>query len=170
MIWEGVPIGDCFRAASDKQTVRDRVFRAIAEHDFAVQATVMQKSKAQPQVRASEATFYKYGWYYHFKNALAPHIQANDELLITVEAIGKRRVKAHFKAAVNEVLQQLLSRRKWATNFCASTADPCLQVADYCSWAIHRKWERNDSRSYSLIADRITYEYDLWAHGRTHYY
>jgi hypothetical protein len=27
-------------------------------------------------------------------------------------------------------------------------SDPCLQVADYCTWAIQRKWERGDERSH----------------------
>lgn len=58
----------------------------------------------------------------------------------------------------------------WMTDFCPASADPCLQVADYCAWAIQRKWERDDPRSYDLISDRITYEYDLWSHGNTHHY
>jgi len=45
-----------------------------------------------------------------------------------------------------------------------------LQIADYCTWAIQRKWERTDAKSYNIIKDRITYEYDLWGHGTKHYY
>jgi len=26
------------------------------------------------------------------------------------------------------------------------------KVADYCAWAIQRKWERDDLRSYELIS------------------
>jgi hypothetical protein len=32
------------------------------------------------------------------------------------------------------------------------------------------KWEREDTRSYDLIKDRVTREYDLWKRGATHYY
>jgi len=49
-------------------------------------------------------------------------------------------------------------------------SDPCLQVADYCVWAIQRKWERDDSRSYDLIKDKIESEFDVWSIGSTHYY
>jgi hypothetical protein len=49
-------------------------------------------------------------------------------------------------------------------------ADPCLQAADYCTWAIQKKWERGNVRSYDLIAKRITRERDLWAHGPKHHY
>lgn len=59
-----------------------------------------------------------------------------------------------------------------AANFCPAAADPCLSVVDYCAWAIQRKWESagKDIRSYDLIKDRITYEYDLWEHGNVHHY
>jgi hypothetical protein len=46
-----------------------------------------------------------------------------------------------------------------------SASDPCLWVADYCTWAIQRKWERGDTRSDDLIKDRIRSEFDIWERG-----
>ena len=42
-----------------------------------------------------------------------------------------------------------------------------LQVADYCAWALHRKWEREppDTRSYTQIRNKIATEYDLLGNG-----
>jgi hypothetical protein len=37
-------------------------------------------------------------------------------------------------------------------------SNPCLQVADYCCWAVQRKWERNDRRSFNLIEQFIASE------------
>ena len=74
LLREGVPVGDCFHATSDTQQVRDRVYAVLAASDFTFQATICEKSKAQPQVRESKARFYKYPWYYHFKFGLAPHL------------------------------------------------------------------------------------------------
>jgi hypothetical protein len=37
-------------------------------------------------------------------------------------------------------------------------SEPCLVVADYCTWAIQRKWERDDQRSHELIAGKIASE------------
>jgi len=69
-------------------------------------------------------------------------------------------------------MKQTLRVKRWKTDFMPCAADPCLQVADYCAWAVQRKWESGgqDIRSYDLIKDRITYEYDLWGKGNTHYY
>jgi hypothetical protein len=46
-----------------------------------------------------------------------------------------------------------------------AAVEPCLQVADYCCWAVHRKWERNDKRSYELISDRIDSEFALFGNS-----
>lgn len=59
---------------------------------------------------------------------------------------------------------------KWKVDFRPSACDPCLQAVDYCAWAIQRKWEKSDTRSYDLIKDRIKYEYNLWGNGTKHYY
>ena len=60
-------------------------------------------------------------------------------------------------------------RQQWRTAFWPCQTDPCLQAADYCTWAIQRKWEKGDRRSYDLIKDKISYEYELWARGKIHY-
>jgi hypothetical protein len=173
LIWEGAPVGEFFHASHDRQVIRDRVFRTLAAHDFSVQATILEKSKAYPRVRTTKHLFYKYGWFYHFKNA-APRVIKNGvtELHVTAASIGTNKGQAVFSTAVNDVVQQVLrsGEKKHRTNFCRSVADPCLQAADYCTWAIQRKWEGNDARSYDLIKERITQEMDLWSHGNTHQY
>lgn len=171
MLWRRLPLGDGFHAAPDKQLVRDEVFTLICQHDFSIQATIMEKSKAQPQVRTTKDRFYKYGWYYHFLHGMKPTITPYDELLVTAASVEHSKKKqGAFTSSVNDVVNQTISRSDWHTSFHPSATDPCLQVADYCTWAIQRKWEQGDARSYDLIKDRISYEYDLWGHGSTHYY
>jgi len=170
LIWERAPTRDYFHATSDKQVVRDAVFEVIAKHDFTVQAIILDKPKAQDQVRSSEARFYQYGWYYLFKGALAPYVSEYDELQITAATIGTKKKQGVFSSAVHDVVQQHIDPSQWATMFASSASDPCLQVADYCTWAIQRKWERGCTRSYDLIKHRITHEVDLFRSGRTEYY
>jgi Protein of unknown function (DUF3800) len=170
LAWDGKPLKDYFHCTTDKQEIRDAVFETIAPFKFKVQATIMEKSKSQPHVRASKHLFFKYGWLYHFRHAFARHIKSDDELLITTASIGTKKGQGVFTDAVNDVIQQHIPREQWRTFFCLSSAEPCLQVADYCSWAIQRKWERGETRAFDLIKSRITYEYPLWGHGRHHYY
>src|SRR5262245_39895401 len=55
LAWKRAPLGDYFHATADKQEIRDEVFKLLADCDFTVQATIMEKSKAQPQVRVTPA-------------------------------------------------------------------------------------------------------------------
>ena len=46
-----------------------------------------------------------------------------------------------------------------------------LQVADYCCWAVQRKWEQGDSRTYDGLWWQLAMqEFDVLRHGNTHYY
>ena len=170
LAWDGIELGDYFHATTDKQTVRDRVSEVIASHSFTIQATIMEKSKAQPQVRISKSRFYQYAYFFHFKHGTARRLGYGAETLVTTASLGTKKERVAFANAVGNVLQQTGSAQSWRTDFMPCQADPCLQVADYCAWAIQRKWERSDCRSYDLIRTRITYEYDLWAKGNCHYY
>lgn len=171
LIWKGEPVGEYFHATEDKQPVRDAVFSLLQTQDFQIQATIMEKAKAQPRVRSSDARFYKYGWYYHLQYAAPKFLGGTTEVLITTASVGTHKGQAVFSAAVNDVAQQVIrGGRKWQTNFCRSIGDPCLQAVDYCTWALQRKWERGDSRSYDLVKDRIIHEVDMWEHGtKLHY-
>lgn len=170
LVWEKLPVGEYFHASEDKQVVRDRVFALLKKHDFTIQATIMEKSKALPRIRPTNHRFYHYGWFYHFQFA-APKLDQNAmELHITTASIGTHKGQAVFTSAVNDVVQQVIKKKQWRTNFCRSIADPCLQAADYCTWAIQKKWEKGNSLSYDLIRDKVIHEADMWAHGNQHHY
>lgn len=174
LIWNCQQVGPYFHASEDRQAVRDKVFALIRQTDIRIHATVMEKSKAIPRIRESKERFYQYGWFYLFKYIANKIVSKDYELMVTTASMGTKKGQATFTACVNDVLQQTvpLTREQWKTSFCPAAADPCLQIADYCAWAIQRKWESGgkDKRSYDLIANQISYEYDLWAHGTKHHY
>lgn len=170
LIWEKAEVGDYFHATEDRQIIRDAVFTEILKHKFKVQASILEKTKAQPQVRVSKSRFYKYPWYYHFKHGIGPYVDEKERLFITAASIGNKKEKLTFCNAISDVVSQTVPKAEWVVDFRPCATDCCLQVADYCAWAIQRRWEVGDDRSYKLIEDRITYEYDIWKHGTIHYY
>lgn len=171
LIWAGNGdlLGDYFHATSDKQAIRDKVYEVIASHDFKIQATIMEKAKAQPHVIANKSKFYQYGWYYHFKHGMPSEINNSKGVLVSAASLGTKKEKMSFSNSINSVMHQTLNI-EYKVDFRPCKADPCLQVADYCAWAIQRKWEKNCIRSYDLIKSKITREYDLWERGGTLYY
>ena len=171
MALDGLSLDGYLHATTDSQAVRDRVFSLISGNAIRIDATILEKSKAEPQLRISDDRFYKYAWYYHFKNVAPKIVKPADELLICAASLGTKKKCSVFRDAINDVVRQSISpTTNWKTAFWPASSDPCLQIADYCAWAIQRKWEGGDTRSYDLIKGKIIREYDLFARGTTHYY
>ena len=52
----------------------------------------------------------------------------------------------------------------------SSKSCPGLRVVDYFNWAIFRRWERKDSRSWKLVRGAIASEFDIFSGGVTYFY
>jgi hypothetical protein len=170
LAWRGINLDRVFHATTEAQAVRNGVFALLSTRHFRVDATILEKRKAQPQVRHSDEYFYQMAWWLHFK-FIAPQIAAaGDRLLVTAASLGTKKKRAGFHNAVTRVVQQVTPTLSYQVASWPYESDPCLQVADYCTWAIQRKWEGGDARSHVLIANKIRSEYDVWGIGRTHYY
>lgn len=170
LAWSEADFSGAFRATEELQAIRDRIFGALAPHDFRVDATVLQKRKAAPHLRVTHERFYKIAWFYHMKR-VAPRIcGGNDELLVIASSIGTVKKQDAFHAGVVDVMNRVLFGVPVKTAHWPAAADSGLQIADYCSWAIQRKWESGDSRSYALIKPKIRSEIDLFRGGAITYY
>lgn len=165
---EGKCDGDCFHASEDSQEVRDEVFKVLMCHPFDFDVTMLEKAKALPRIRKDEPTFFKYAWYYHFKYQ-APRLRRKD-LIVVAASLDLKKHRSSFKGAIEDVVAQCMPGQRHHVGFWPSASDYGLQAADYCLWAIRRKYELQDTRSYEIIKDRIQSEFDLFRSGRTYYY
>lgn len=170
LAWEGIKLPREFHATEDLQLIRDRVFAALNHYDFRVDATILEKRKVAPGRRSSEERFYQYACFYHLRYVAPQVAGAEDELLVIAASIGLKRKLEDFRSAVEAAAQQTSPTPAVQVDAWPAAVDPCLQVADYCSWAIQRKWERGDTRSYALIKDKIRSEFALLAGGTRFYY
>lgn len=166
--WRGQHLDRVFHATEDPQAVRDEVFALLVDMDCWVDATILEKRKAQPHLR-EEASLYKMAWYLHFKH-LAWTMGSSDRVFVAASSLGTKKARGALHTAVDDVVLQLSPCDSHRVAFWPAESDPCLQVADYCTWAIQRKWERADSRSHALIASKIRSEFDAWERGTTIYY
>ncbi len=171
LAWEGVEqASDDFHATEETQAVRDRVFAALAPPNFRIDATILEKRKAQPHLTADEAGFYKTAWFLHFKYVASRILRPGDELLVIAASLGTKKKRAAFHKAVQDVVAQTTPGTVFQTGSWSAASDPCLWVADYCCWAIQRKWERSDERSYVLIKNKLASEFEPFRHSTTLYY
>ena len=170
LAWKGSNLPTGFHATEDSQAVRNEVFGILQPHDFRVDATIMDKRKAQPQLRPSEIRFYQHGWLYHMRYIAPKVATSQDEVLVVAAAVATKKRAASFNNAVKDVMRQISPANALKSVHWPAATDPCLQIAVYCSWAIQRKWEMGDDRSYSLIKSKVKSEYDLFERGETYYY
>jgi hypothetical protein len=170
LAWRGVGLDREFHATTDSQEVRDFVFAVLGENDFRVDATILQESKPQPSIRATDEQSYKMAWYLHMKYLARRVVAREDELFVVGASIGTKKRRSAFHAAVVDVMHQVSPTTRFRVASWDATSDPCLQVADYCAWAIQHKWQSNDARSHVLIASKIKSEFEPFRVGTTEYY
>ena len=165
LAWDGLSLTGGFHASEDNQIVRDRVFNILGKHNFRIDATILEKRKAEPRIRSTDMQFYKFARFSHMKYVAPRVVSSSDELLVVAASIGNKREQAGLLTDLQDVMNQTSPTSSVKTAMWSADSDVCLQVADYCSWAIFRKWERADTRSYELIQDKIASEYDLFNPG-----
>jgi hypothetical protein len=176
LAWDGVDTHPEFHATEERQAVRDRVFDVIETLDFQIDSTVFEKRKAMPRIRPSEADFYQFAWFYHLKYLAYRFNQPNVRLLVVPATLaGRGKKQTAFSNAVQSVVWQVAYLADARCSFWMARSDPCLWLADYCSWAMQRKYEHTwlgqpDTRSYDRIQPKIRSEFAIFSGGNTYYY
>lgn len=161
LAWRGEHLTTEFHASDDPQSVRNEVFALIAAADFRIDATILDKRLAFSHLR-DERSLYKMAWYLHFKHVAPQIVTTQDRLMVVAAGVGVKKQRKSFRNAVDDVVEQVAICRSHQVAAWPANNDPCLQIADYCTWAIQRKWERGDTRSYETIVDKIHTEFSPW--------
>lgn len=169
LVWQGIDLTSAFHATEDRQEVRDKVFDVINQYDFRIDATILEKRKTIPS-RQSQESMYDLAWYLHMKHVIPQTCSRSEEVMIVAASIGTKKKQQQIGTAIRKTSERLLQQKTMKLAHWSADSDPCLQVADYCCWAIQRKWERNDTRSYDLVKTKIHTEKDIFSNGDKHYY
>jgi hypothetical protein len=164
-----------FHATEDRQAVRDQMFGLLEGHVahqcFKVDALIAQKNKTHPTIR-EETVFYSklLKTLLHWLFCHRTHA-AVERINVWAARIGTRKKRVAFEKAVKSYLtQELKTSLPYDIFMHSSASHPMLQVADYCCWAINRKWKDGDLRPYSRIRRAVFTEFDIFRNGDTEYY
>ena len=171
MAWDGEGLElESFHATTDAQATRNQVFATLAPLDFRVDVTIIEKSKLfMPEYVDAPHEFYSVAWIAHAASVLLSVGNHGDEILVVSASIGTAARRRHFMDAFQSAVTWFDTARVGRAAYWSADSEPCLQVADYCSWAVQRKWERGDSRSYDLIRDKIVAENHVTEDHVDHY-
>jgi hypothetical protein len=168
LTWQGINLAKPFHATEDSPAVRTAVFDLLMRSPIRVDATVLEKRKAEPHLQ-NDLGLYKMGWFLHFKYVAPQIATSQDRLLVVAASLGTKKTRRFFSAAVDDVVRQV-SPARHRVAFWAADSDLCIQVADYCSWAVQRSWERGDPTFLNLLGSKVVTNKDIWAGGATYHY
>lgn len=162
-----------FHAAEDRQAVRNQVFEIIQRNLTGVRldSLIVEKNKTGPALRAEER-FYPEMMGYLLRYILKGcKLDDYREVIVFTDSIPVGRKRDAVTKAVKHVLAEKLPvTARYRVIHHASKSNFDLQIADYCNWAIFRKWERGDPRSYDLVKTVLKSEFEIFQSGTTRYY
>lgn len=165
-----------FHATEDKQVDRNRVFGILAgldPHQCRVDSVIIQKNKANPAVR-DPVRYYCDQVELVLRHQLAPYsfdVTQFAKVMIFLDRVPQRG--AAFKAIVKALRIKLPKHLKgvpYELFFHPSMSHHGLQMVDYFSWAIYRKYEDGEMRPYNAVRHLIKTEFDVFRNGTTIYY
>lgn len=150
-----------FHASEDNKAVRERVFQLINSdlQNLRIDGMIVDKQAVQTSLRPGIK------FYPHILEKLIRHILQNLDLtkfsmlLVITDQIPlthrRETIEKSIKAALSALLPATLPYRVFHHD---SKSNFDLQIADYCCWALYRKWERSEERYYRMIQRAIQSE------------
>ena len=158
-----------FHASEDRQPVRDLFFDLRCQmDDFYINSVVVRKNRTNHTLRDPHKFYPK------FLGSLMTYIfkvyqSTNLCIFVAGTAVNDRK-----KQFIKTIKVEIVKRNPGIPYriYFPSTSSQCyLQVVDYINWAIFKKWEEGDFRSYDLIKRFLQApERDIFRYGDMDYY
>ena len=175
LVRQGVNI-ESFHAAPDKQATRNQVVEALRKFDnWSYAAIVLEKRKVNPVLREPQR------FYPTFAGSLLRFIlrgrvrSDTSRVLVYADTIpmdSNRKREGVIKAIKTTCASELPIEAEYHVYSHCRESNNWLQVADYCCWAVAKKWEGGDPRTYDQLKCRlVAAELDITSRGdQTTYY
>lgn len=153
----GAGLGNGFHAYNDSPAVRSAVLREIAASGLRIDSTIIPKSRVGADLRRSNLRLWQFTWLMHLQRVVPRVARRDDDLMVVAASIRTQMRAGAVDTALREIVGQVRAQRSIA-HIVNANADMAVQAADYCGWAIQRKWERGDFRAHGAIRHLIRSE------------
>ncbi len=162
-----------FHCSEDNAHIRNRVFSLVANHlgDMRIDCLVVEKRKTGPALQDVKR-FYPEMLGYLLKYVVPSLENDVDDIIIITDRVPVDKKRRAIEKGVQLALADMLPQgeRKYKILHHASRSHYGLQIADYCCWAVYRKWDRNETKHYDTIKEAIRNEFGIFRKGNTYYY
>lgn len=156
-----------FHCTEDPQAVRDRVFGLICKLDFEAYSVVVHKNRTNPSLYEPEK-FYKMV-FKSLINTIAARASLTGESDVFASSFSIKGNKQAFLDGLDSAftVHPKIAHRIY---FHPTTSHHMLQVSDYVSWAIYRKWDKGDERSCRILGKKIKSDFPIFRNADKEYY
>lgn len=149
------------------------MFGVIADHldRMRVDSLIVEKRKTIHSLQHGQE-FYLKMLGYLLKYALPKELDCGaEEVIVITDTIPLQKKRKAIEKAIHQALASMLPKgMKYRILHHASRSHYNLQIADYCCWAVYRKWERGEISCHTRIKSAIRSEYDIFQNGKWYYY
>ena len=162
---------DHFHCANDNNHIRSQLFDIIGRHleGMSIDSLVIEKAKTEPSSR-TDNRFYPEVLGRLLRNVFE-RASSYQKLIVITDVIPHQKKRKAIEKGIKQILNQMLPGGvKYRLLHHPSRSHYGLQIADYCNWAIYRKWCTNESRFYDVIETAICSELDIFENKTRHYY
>lgn len=160
----GIRLPKGLHAKNDSAATRAQVFELIAAQSPRLDATLLLKSNAQPQVRrAGKVRLYKLAVWMHLKHVIPTISGPGDSIFVIAGHLQTTGHRDAIRAAISDFASQLDNDRRVVACIWEAPSSWGIQVADYALWRIQREDAgRPLLRSAELIDPYIASRFYPW--------
>ena len=152
-----------FHCSNDNIHVRGKVFDIIGCHLDAmrISSLIVEKRRVDPQLR-EPAVFYSEMVARILKPTMLCELGSDGKVIAITDSIPFKHRRRIAEENIRTALEQALpDSAKWQILHHASSSHYGLQVADYCCWAMHQKWEKNRPKWFDHISPSVRHEVSI---------
>jgi len=150
-----------FHAHNDNKHIKNELFNIISTFDedkVKVYSYILEKSKVHPEKRQDKDRFYIDNLTYSIAKLL-DKLNINKNFIIITDNLPiqqnkKKQIKA-LRTGISEYINHHNLELRYDIFHHCSASSVNLQIIDYVGWAVHRKYEMQDSFYYEKIKKYI---------------
>lgn len=153
-----------FHCVKDNRYIRDRVFNIIRDHldQLRIDSLIIDKAKTDPTLRDDSRFYPEMLGHLLISVCKREDLSRYREVIVVTDRIPYRRKRKTVEKGIKHRLKVMLpAGEKFRVLHHSSRSHYGLQVADYCNWAIYRKWQTGETAYYDRISIGIRSEVDI---------
>ncbi len=154
--------GGVLHSVKEKPNTRKRLLRKLTEKDIAIMTIYLNKSKVYTKLHNEKHLLYNYVANILLDRIMTKHMDGAREIILVVE---KRETNKFLNSNFKSYLEgQIKDKHKKLIKIEIKTPgeEKSLQVVDFVSWSIFRKYELGDGSYYLIIKKNIVEESPLF--------